>query len=83
MSFAGQLAQNFFVLNYASDRGSAGAAAVLTKEKLIRLVLLKCNDIKMVKSPGGPYYRCSFMRLTNNNNKKITISLLHGNTKIS
>ena len=80
MTFAGQLAQNFVVLNDASDRGSAGAAAVLTKEKLIRLLLLKCYDIKMVKSPGGPYYRCSFMRLTN---KKITISLLHGNTKIS
>ena len=34
-------------------------------DKLIRLLLLKCYDIKMVKSPGGPYYRCSFMRLTN------------------
>ena len=32
---------------------------------LIRLLLLKCYDIKMVKSPGGPFYRFSSMRLTN------------------
>ena len=33
-------------------------------------LLVKCYDNKMVKSPGGPYYRGSFMRLTKKKKKK-------------
>ena len=39
--------------------------------KLFRLLLLKCYNNKMVKSPGGPIYRGSFMWLTN---KKIIMT---------
>ena len=41
------------------------------------LLLVKCYDNKMVKLPGGSYYRGSFMQLTNSKkNKEITAALL-------
>ena len=41
-----------------------------------RLLLLKCYDNKMVKLPGCSSIRGIFMKLTNNNNKKVLPNLL-------